>query len=226
MRHLLLPLVLSLAACAAPPPASRDAVLAIGDSIMAWNGAQGIPEAVAARSGLRVLDAARSGAHLSQPNGALAALGFDIGRQWETHRGAWGWVIVTAGGNDLHDHCGTPAAMPLADAIIGDDLAGELPDLIARIRASGARVAYVGYYDGFAGDATGFTGCQPQFDVLNARMARLAARDPGVVFFDAGDVIDRTDRGLYGRDRVHPTPRASALIGAALADTIGRAPPP
>lgn len=221
MRRALLPILVLLAACSSGAPPSRDAVLAIGDSIMAWNGDQGIPETMAARSGRDVADRSRSGAHLTNPNGALAALGFDITRQWQANAGRWDWVVLTGGGNDLRAACGTEAAGPLTDALISDDLTGDLPDLIARIRASGAKVAYVGYYDGYSGQATGFTGCQPQFDVMNARMTRLAARDDGVAFFDAGDVIDRSDRGLYGSDRVHPSPRASAIIGASLADELG-----
>ena len=204
-----------LAACAPATPPSRDAILAIGDSVMAWNGDAGIPEAVGRTLGRPVVDKARSGAQLTNPNGALAALGFDITRQFEG--GAWDWVILTAGGNDLRGVCRTPRDAPTRDAMIGPDLTGEIPTLIARIRAAGAKVAFVGYYDGAEASPTGFTPCQPSFDIINARMTEFAARTPGVTFFDAGDVIDPSDRGLYADDLIHPSPRASAIIGQALA---------
>ncbi len=204
-----------LVACAPTAPPSRDAILAIGDSIMAWNGDAGIPEAVGQALGRPVVDRSRSGAHLSHPNGIAAALGFDISRQFTG--GDWNWVLLTAGANDLRGVCGTPEDAPTRDALIGADLTGEIPTLIARLRAAGSRVAVLGYYDGVEGATTGFTPCQPSFDVINARMAQLAARTPGVIFFDAGDVIVAGDRSLYAGDLIHPSPRASARIGSALA---------
>ena len=207
-------LLLLLAACTAAPP-SDDAILAIGDSVMAWNGNRGIPEVVAATLGRPVVDRARSGAHVTNPNAALAALGFDVARQFTG--GDWDWVILTGGGNDLRGACGTAEAGAVRDGLIGPDLTGDIPALIIRIRATGAKVAFVGYYDGADGAPTGFTPCQPEFDVMNARLAALAARDPGLVFLDAGEVIDTSDPGLYARDRIHPSPRGATAIGTALA---------
>ncbi len=212
----LLPLILS--ACVSTGPRDGGGILAIGDSIMAWNGARGIPEATGATLGRPVTDASRSLAHVTHPNGAAAAFGFDISRQFRGD--GWDWVILTGGGNDIRPDCATPRAAATRDGLIGPDLRGDIPTLIARIRATGARVAFVGYYDGAAAAPTGFTPCQPEFDIMNARMVRQAARDPGVVFLDAGDVIDPADRGLYAGDLVHPTPRASFRIGAALARAI------
>ncbi len=212
----LLPLLLAACSTAAPP--SQNAILAIGDSVMAWNGDRGIPEAVGQTLGRPVVDGSRSGAHLTHPNGAAAALGFDITRQFEG--GAWDWVILTAGGNDLRGICGTPGDAQARDVQIGPDLTGEIPTLIARIRAAGAKVAFVGYYDGAEASPTGFTPCQPTFDIINTRMTQFAARTPGVTFFDAGTVIDSSDRSLYADDLIHPSPRASAIIGRALAQAM------
>lgn len=211
----LAPLAL-LAACVATPP-SDDAILAIGDSVMAWNGAAGIPEATAAALGRPVTDRSNSLAQITNPNGAAAALGFDITRQFAGAGDGWDWVILTGGGNDIRDDCATPRMDSTRDALIGPRGTGDIPSLIARIRSTGAKVAFVGYYDGAEASPTGFTPCQPAFDVINARMAQLAARDPGLVFLDAGDVIDPGDLGLYARDLVHPSARGSALIGRALA---------
>ncbi|MEM8851697.1 MAG: SGNH/GDSL hydrolase family protein, partial [Pseudomonadota bacterium] len=128
--------------------------------------------------------------------------------------GSWDWIILTAGGNDLRGNCQRADTVALRDAQIGPDLTGDLPTFIASLRARGAKVAFLGYYDLLPNEPAP---CEPHFDVINARMTQLAARDPGLVFLDAARVIDRTDRRLYARDRLHPSPQGSALIGAALA---------
>ncbi|CTQ48343.1 SGNH/GDSL hydrolase family protein [Jannaschia donghaensis] len=213
----LLPLILSACVGTAAPPSDR-AILAIGDSVMAWNGARGIPETAGAALGRPVVDRAQSGAHLTHPSGAAAALGFDITRQFPG--GTWDWVILTGGGNDLRGACQTPEEAGILNGLIGPGLTGDIPTLIARIRATGAKVAFVGYYDGADAARTGFTPCQGAFDTINARMTRLAARDAGLLFFDAGDVIAPSDRSLYARDLIHPSPAGSAIIGRGLADAI------
>lgn len=218
-RAALLPLF--LAACLGPQPSGPGGVLAIGDSVMAWNGDRGIPEAVAAALGRPVTDGARSGAHLTHPSALLVALGFDVSRQFEG--GDWDWVILTAGGNDLRGVCGTLAERAIVNGIVDERLGGDLPALVARIRATGAKVGYVGYYDPSTAGATAFTACEDAFDAINARMARLAARDAGLLVLDAGEVIDRTDPTLYAADLVHPSPRGSARIGAALARAMAAA---
>ena len=213
-------LCLALAACGIHPAHDGRTILAVGDSVMAWNGGRGIPETTAAALDRPVRDRARSLARIEQPNPVAARLGFDIARQWSANRGPWSWVILTGGANDLRPHCGTATAGAALDRLIGPDGRGALPDLVADMRAAGARVAYVGYYDGAEGDPTGFTPCQPLFDVLNDRMARLAAADAGMVVLDAGTVIDPGDPGDYASDRVHPSAAGAARIGARLAKAI------
>lgn len=216
MRYSFLPALVLLAACAAPAP-RPGAILAIGDSVMAWNGGAGIPEAAAAALDRPVHDASRSLAKVVQPNAALSLAGFDVARQWERNAGPWAWVLLAGGGNDVRAACATPREAAALDALVAEDLTGAIPALVARIRAAGPRVALVGYYDDANAAPTAFTPCQPLFDRMNARLARLAARDEGVVFLDAGEVIAPSDLGLYAPDRIHPSPEGSRRIGAALA---------
>lgn len=212
-----------LAACAGGPDPGRGAILAIGDSVMAWNGDDGIPEVLGATLRRPVRDAAQSLARIEQPNPVAARLGFDIVRQWRTNRGPWGWVVLTGGANDLRSDCSMDAASAALDALASADGTGALPRLVSEIRATGTRVAYVGYYDGRVGAPTGFTPCQPLFDALIARMEAVAARDPGVVVLDAGDVIDPADPSLYAADDDHPSAAGSRRIGRALAARIAAA---
>jgi lysophospholipase L1-like esterase len=109
------------------------------------------------------------------------------------------------------------------DRIIGPDLTGELPELIAEIRETGPRVAVVGYYDGPEGAETAFTPCLPLFDVMTERLERLAAGDPGLIVVDATPVLPSPRLELFDADGVHPSPAGSALIGQALARAIERA---
>lgn len=204
-----------ISACVAATPSAPNAILAIGDSVMAWNGDRGIPEAVQTTLGRPVVDHARSGAQLTNPNGLAGAVGFDISRQFGG--GQWDWVILTGGGNDLRGVCKTGGEKAVLDGLIDDRLTGDIPRLIARIRATDAKVGFVGYYDGAEAGATGFTPCQSAFDTINARMTRLAADDPGLLFFDAGTVIDAADQGLYADDLIHPSQRGATLIGRGLA---------
>lgn len=216
MRRMLLSLAV-VAGCTGGGPPPPGGVLAIGDSVMAWNGGRGIPEVAAAALDLPLRDASQSLARIDQPNPALSVAGFDVARQWRRNAGAWDWVMLTGGANDLRPACATPDEGAAIDALLSGAQTGAIPDLVAEIRARGSDLALVGYYDGLAGASTGFTPCQPAFDVLNARLARLAAGDPGTVFVDAGDVIDVSRADLYARDRIHPSVEGSRRIGTALA---------
>ncbi|MEM8825025.1 MAG: SGNH/GDSL hydrolase family protein, partial [Pseudomonadota bacterium] len=155
---------------------------------------------------------AQSGARLRTDSTVARAFGFDIMHQ--VRDGSWDWIVMTAGGNDLRGNCLRPETPALRDRQIGPDLTGDIPDFIARLRARGSKVAFLGYYDLLPNEPAP---CEPQFDIINARMAELAARDPGLVFLDAADVIDRNDPSLFARDRLHPSARASAIMGAELA---------
>ena len=103
--------------------------------------------------------------------------------------------------------------------ISADGRRGALPDLIARIRADGARVLFLGYYRA-PPVRLFFRGCEDEFDALDVRVARLAARDPGVVFLSSKRVIDPSDASLFAIDRVHPSRAGSARIGRDVAATI------
>ncbi|UWQ22327.1 SGNH/GDSL hydrolase family protein [Jannaschia sp. W003] len=217
LAALLAPALL-VAACVTSAPPDQRAVLAVGDSVLAWNDGRGVPEVAAAALGLPVVDATQSGAFLLNDSGVVGLTDFSIQRQWAANRGRWAWVILDGGGNDLRGDCGTPAEVATTDALIAPDgRTGAIPALIASIRATGSRAAFLGYYDDIVGRRTGFSACAGAFDRINARVARLAAADPGLMFLDAAEVIDPRDAALYDADAVHPSPEGSRRIGAALA---------
>ena len=209
-----------LAACAPSGGPSGDGLLAVGDSVLAWNGGAGVPEGVGAALGLPVRDASRSGARVASRGGGVLAFVPSVAEQWRANRGRWDWVLMDGGANDLQGACGTAAERAILDRLISPALTGAIPGLVAEMRATGSRVALMGYYPGLAGAQTSFTGCTPILTELDRRLARLAARDPGVVFADSGDAIRPRVRADYAADAVHPSAQGSARIAGVMAGAM------
>ena len=206
-----------LSACTDAVPRGGGDIVAIGDSVMAWNGSQNrsIPDALSASLQRQVISRAVPGAQFDNGSGLAGAVGFDVRRQMPG--GQWNWVLMNGGANDLSSDCGCGACGPVVDALIGPGAdTGAIPAFIARVRAqSGARVMWMGYYAGPGGGS--FQGCRKYLVEMETRIARFAAATPGVEFVDSEDVIDRRDPALFASDNTHPSARASALIGAYLA---------
>ena len=97
---------------------------------------------------------------------------------------------------------------------------GKIPDLVSRIRASGARVAYIGYLR-TPGVTSPVEHCTRDGDALEARLTAMAARDPGVLFLSNRDLVPNGDRSFHDIDRIHPSPKGSAAIAARIAAEIG-----
>ena len=195
---------------------ARADILTMGDSVLAWNGSRSIGNVVAAETGQRVVKGARSGARVIQPNPLLRAGGLDIPRQFRA--GPWDWVILNGGANDLSATCRCARCEAQLTALLGPDgRSGAIASVVAQLRARGSRVLILGYY-GPSGRGGGMDACREELAELDARAARLAARDPGVRFVDAGDVM--TDPSLYDRDNVHPSPAGSAAIGRLIARAL------
>lgn len=197
--------------------ASAQSVMVVGDSIMAWNGSTGqaIGDVLAKETGLRVQDRSVPGAEMSR-NGGLKRL-LDIRRQ--PGRQLFDVLILTGGGNDLMRDCRCGRCKVTLDGLIGPDLQGEITDFVVPLARQGKQVIYLGYYGTPAGGGP-FGACAPHFKVLDARMAALASRVPGLTFVSARQAINPKDLSLYARDRVHPSPKGSALIGKLLARVV------
>ncbi|MEL6957891.1 MAG: SGNH/GDSL hydrolase family protein [Pseudomonadota bacterium] len=213
MKQWLIVAALGLAGCASGPSPQTD-VLAIGDSILAWNSFsdRDIPSQVAQKTGLTVFNAAENGAEFFEAP--------TIPDQYEP--GPWDWVIVDGGGNDLGKTCLRPAAaQAVLDALIAPDLSGAYADLLDQIRADGPRVIIMGYAPVSIRGGP-FEGCAEVLDDLNDRQSALAAVLDGVFFVDARSVISPEDLEAYAIDRVHPTPLAGDLISDLIVEVLRR----
>ncbi|WP_299905982.1 SGNH/GDSL hydrolase family protein [uncultured Paracoccus sp.] len=225
MRWRLLLCLLALTACMSAPPGASTGparILVIGDSLMAWNRLRGasVAKALSAQLGEPVRDNSVSGA-VHDLGGKPAAQGSHatIARQYRS--GNWDWVVMDGGGNNLLFGCGCSDCGPQLDALISADATqGAIPRLVAQIRADGAQVIHTGYLR-----SPGFTSpiehCGPIGDELDRRLARLDARDPGMVFLRLSDLVPTPgDTSYHALDRIHPSAKGSAAIAARIAAMI------
>ncbi len=222
LRTLMVLLAFGLASCTDVAPRGGGDILVLGDSLMAWNRGQdgSIADAIDAVLERDVVSKAVSGAQFDNGSGLAGAVGFDIRRQLQP--GRWNWIVLNGGANDLSADCGCGACGPVVDRLIGADaMSGAIPAFVTHLRhATGAQVLWMGYYEGKGTGA--FAGCRDDLVTMEDRIARFAALKPGVHFIDAEDVFNPRDLSHFAPDGIHPSPKASALIGAHLARRIAR----
>ena len=211
-------ILLSFLLFAAPVGAEPLRVLAVGDSLLAWQKWTGrdIPSVMGQVLGATVENDAVAASRFSNTSGLGRALGFDVRSQYR--RGRWDIVLMNGGANDLLNDCRCRACDPVVDGLIGPDLTGEVPRFIAQVLRDGAQVVWMGYYA--SARSAQFAGCRPYLVEYDARLARLAARTPGLTFVDAEDALDPSNRALFAADGIHPSPEGARLVGTYLANRI------
>ncbi|MEM9854070.1 MAG: SGNH/GDSL hydrolase family protein [Pseudomonadota bacterium] len=192
---------------------SGPKVQIIGDSLMATHVLTGraIPNVLAKELGVSV-----------DNNAALGATIRRIVTQYEPPKtpGALDWVVINGGGNDLWLGCGcSKCAARLAQIISPDGARGALPDLIAKIRADGARVLYVGYLRS-PGFGSPIEHCRDDGDELERRAAQMAAQMNGVWLISNAEIVPFGDRSFHAFDRIHPSVKGSRVIGKRIASAI------
>lgn len=199
---------------------STTRLVVVGDSILAWHSGRGrsIADVVQAETGLATSNLSLPGARISHSNPKKAVEGYDIRRQYKS--GPWEWVLINGGANDLLSECGCSQCDDNLNTLISaDGRSGEIPALVNAIRTDGPKVMILGYYD--SNDLPNvFTGCSDEVDVLNARLAVMASMVSGVYYTTAEDVIDPGNGSHWFPDRVHPSQKASRLIGQHVARAI------
>jgi len=223
MRFLFLCL-LFLSACGDSPVGREARILAMGDSMMAWNslGGQSIPDVVADQLREPVVDRSVSGARMIYRLPISGAAGLSIPKQYRA--GPWDWVILSGGGNDLWLGCGCGQCDRKMDRLISEDTTtGAFPELVSRIRQDGARVILLGYLR-TPGRSSPIESCRDEGDELDARLLRLAQADAAVTFLPAADLVPHGDLSFHALDRIHPSPKASRIIGGRVAEVIRLAP--
>jgi lysophospholipase L1-like esterase len=199
------------------PVTGDGSICAVGDSIFEWHVADGgsIPEVVGRELGREVHNAAVSGALVTWGEPDLPA----IPDQYDD--GAWSWLVLDGGGNDLNDLCGCGACDAVLDDIVTEDgRGGILPAFLGPVAESGVQVAFMTYPQIPGTAEFGFDRCGPVFEAYRTRLRAMAAFDDRIHIVDAGASIDGTDLSLFDGDHVHPSPEGSATMGRLIADHI------
>lgn len=195
-------------------------IIAIGDSLMAWNTLAGrsIPQIVANTLGERVETRAVSGAHVIYNLPLTGALGMRIGSQFGPD--SPDWVLVTGGGNDLWLGCGCSRCHRRMNRMVSPDgRKGAVPDLMRRIRATGAQVVYIGYLRSPGWNSV-IDNCRDEGDAFEARLSVMARQIEGVHFMTNADLVPPNDRSFHAPDGIHPSMKGSTAIGQRAAALI------
>jgi len=220
-RCLLLPVFLLLSACAASvQPENPSRILAMGDSLLAWHSLSGksVADAVARELQEPVVDRSVSAARVIYKLPISGAAGMNIRKQYTP--GKWDWVIVNGGGNDLWLGCGCFACSRKMDKLISSDgRQGAIPGMLGELRATGAKVIYVGYLRS-PGVGSLIEHCRDEGNELESRIERLAALDEGIYFVSNKDMVPYGDRSYHALDMIHPSVKASSEIGRKVAAII------
>ncbi len=221
LRCLLLSCLLLLSACGDTAPAGQSPrILAMGDSLLAWHSLAGksIPDMVARELQEPVVDRSVSAARIIYKLPVSGAAGMNIRKQYTS--GAWDWVIVNGGGNDLWFGCGCFACDRKMDKLISSDgRSGAIPAMLSDLRATGARIIYVGYLRS-PGAGSLIEHCRDEGDELETRITRLAELDAGIFFLSNRDLVPHGDRSYHAPDMIHPSVKASGEIGRKVAEII------
>lgn len=205
-----------------PVRAENPRILVMGDSLMAMNRVLGgsVAQALGETFGVQVQDQSVLGARYFFAVPVLNAAGLKIKAQLTG--GPWDYVVLNGGGNDLLFGCGCGACTRMMTRLISPDgSTGAIPDLVADLRASGAKVIYTGYMR-TPGVISPVESCGPLGDELDRRLTLMAARDDGVSFVLLSDLVTQDgDRSYHGIDMVHPSVKGSRAIAARVATLIG-----
>lgn len=200
-------------------------VIAVGDSLMAWNSPSksSIPDIVERNIGAPVIDRSVSAAWLQTT--------FDedgrpqSGVQAQYVEGDWTWAIVNGGGNDLMLGCGCMKCDAVIDSMISKDgQSGQIPDFLRRIRDRGTQVIYIGYLRS-PELITPIEHCKNEGDELESRIAELAKREDGITFVAMQDIVRPGDTSYFSFDLIHPSRKSSRMIGERVAQIINNGRP-
>ena len=196
-------------------------ILAMGDSMLAWNGTahQSVSFAIERELGQPVVDRSVSGAHVLYALPVSGAMGMKISKQYIP--GKWDWIVLNGGGNDMWLGCGCVRCDSRINRMISaDGKQGAIAEHVAQLRATGAQVVYVGYLRS-PGRNSPIEHCRDEGDEFDSRIARMAAADPGVHFISLADLVPYGDRSYHAFDMIHPSAKGSAAIGRRVANKIG-----
>lgn len=202
------------------PGGDRQKVLMLGDSLLASNRLAGasVANALAAQTGADVEDRSVIGARYFYQLPLTGSAGMRIPSQFR--KGDWDVIVVNGGGNDIMFGCGCGKCDKMVNRLIGTDgTSGAIPELVASLQATGAKVVFVGYLRS-PGFVVPVEHCGPIGDEMDRRLARMDKVMKNVTFLAMSDLVPHGDRSFHGLDLIHPSAKGSAAIAARIAKAI------
>ena len=200
--------------------ASPLKILAMGDSMLAWHRGSGfaISDELERQLGTPVVDRSVTAARYNYLLPISGALGLNISKQYRD--GEWDWVVLNGGGNDLWLGCGCVACDSTLDKLISSEATkGKIPELVSRIRSGGARVIYLGYIHS-PGSFSIVDHCKDEALEFESRLKQLSEKHRGFYFLRLSNLVPKGDRSFHSVDMIHPSVKASKIIGKLIADII------
>ncbi|MEM7731625.1 MAG: SGNH/GDSL hydrolase family protein [Pseudomonadota bacterium] len=168
-----------------------------------------------------VVDRSTIGARFQYALPISGAAGMNITKQYVP--GAWDWIVVNGGGNDLWMGCGCMICDAKIDRLISaDGMTGTIPGFLSKMRQTGAKVIYVGYMRS-PGLTSPIEHCRDEGAALEGRIATLAAKDAGLIFLSLEDLVPHGDGSYHMIDMIHPSQKGSHAIGQIISSVIGGA---
>lgn len=207
----------SISAVARPAPAR---ILVMGDSLLAAHAISGrsVADSIERSLNEQVTDRSVLGARILYNLPISGAFGLKIAKQQA--KGNWEWVVLNGGGNDVWLGCGCNRCTRKINKLISKSgQSGGIPDLVRRLRSTGARVVYVGYLRS-PGFNSPIEHCKNEGDELEARISRMAQQDNGVYFLSLKELVPNGDLSYHASDRIHPSIKGSRAIGQLAAEII------
>ena len=200
--------------------AKEPRILAIGDSLMVWNRAQrrSIPQVVSSILKEPVQSRAVSGAMMIYALPISGAMGMRIPSQYRDD--GVDWVVVNGGGNDLWLGCGCRRCDGRMNRMISaNGTRGDVPKLIKDIRATKAKVIYIGYLRS-PGVGSAIDHCRNEGNEYERRIEAMAKSMDGVYFISNADLVPSGDRSFHDKDLIHPSEKASIEIAKRVVQVI------
>lgn len=195
-------------------------ILTMGDSMMASHSLskRAIPNVIGKAVNARVVDRSVSGARIIYNLPITGSMGLNIAKQFRP--GRWDWIVVNGGGNDLWLGCGCRSCDRKMNRMITKTGArGEIPNMVRKLRSTGAQVIYVGYLRS-PGTGSPIEQCQDEGNELESRISKLAASDKGVHFVSLANLVPNGDRSYHALDMIHPSLKGSRAIGQRIGQVI------
>lgn len=206
-----------------PDSATRAAmprILAMGDSMLAWNRSSGmaVSDELERELNTQVVDRSVIAARYNYALPISGAMGLNISKQYRAND--WDWVVLNGGGNDLWFGCGCVACDHTIDKLITSSARkGKIPDLVREVRNDGAKVIFVSYLHS-PGTFSIIDHCKDDATDLESRLAKLESIQDGFYYLNLANLVPSGDRSFHSADMVHPSKSGSRRIGKLIAQLI------